>query len=68
MVSGAMGFIRNQKKLAVKFLRWQYEKQKLPLPAESDLMTQTARIVDEAHRIATGTRRQPLRDHEGTGA
>ena len=53
MVSGAMGFIRNQEeKLAAKFLRWQYEKQKLPLPVEADLMTQTARIVDEAHRIA----------------
>jgi len=53
MVTGAMGFIRNQEeKLAAKFLRWQYEKQKLPLPAEAELMTQTARIVDEAHRIA----------------
>jgi hypothetical protein len=48
-----MGFIRNQEeKLAAKFLRWQYEKQKLPLPSEVDLMTQAARIVDEAHRIA----------------
>ncbi len=53
MVTGAMGFIRNQEeKLAAKILRWQYEKQKLPLPAEADLMTQTARIVEEAHRIA----------------
>jgi hypothetical protein len=48
-----MGFIRHQEeKLAAKFLRWQYEKQKLPLPSEVDLMTQAARIVDEAHRIA----------------
>lgn len=48
-----MGFIRNQEeKLAAKFLRWQYEKLKLPLPTKADLMTQTARIVDEAHRIA----------------
>ena len=48
-----MGFIRNQEeKLAATFLRRQYEKKKLPLPAEADLMTQTARIVDEAHRIA----------------
>ena len=53
MVTDAMGFIRNQEeKLAAKILRWQYEKQKLPLPAEADLMTQTARIVEEAHRIA----------------
>ena len=48
-----MGFIRNQEeKLAAKFLLWQYDKQKLPLPAEVDLTTQTIRIVDEAHRIA----------------
>jgi len=48
-----MGFIRHQEeKLAAKFLRWQYEKQRLPLPSEVDLMTQAARIVDEAHRIA----------------
>ena len=48
-----MGFIRNQEeKIAAKFLRWQYEKQKLSLPAEADLMPQTVRIVDEAHRIA----------------
>ncbi len=53
MVSGAMGFIRNQEeKLAARILRWQYEKQKLPLPPEADLMTQAARIVDAAHRIA----------------
>jgi hypothetical protein len=53
MVLSAMGFIRNQEeKLAAKILRWQYEKQKLPLPAEADLMKQTARIVEEAHRIA----------------
>jgi hypothetical protein len=48
-----MGFIRNQEEmLAAKFLRWQYERQKLPLPAEADLMALTGRIVDEAHRIA----------------
>ena len=53
VVSGTMGFIRHQEeKLAAKFLHWQYDKQKLPLPSEADLMTQTARIVDEAHRIA----------------
>ena len=47
-----MGFIRNQEeKLAAKFLRWQYEKQKLALPAEYDLMAQSARIVDAAHGI-----------------
>lgn len=47
-----MGFIRQQEeKLAARFLRWQYEKQKLPTPAESDLKHLAARIVAEAHRI-----------------
>jgi hypothetical protein len=48
-----MGFIRQQEeKLAARFLRWQYEKQSLPVPAESDLKRLSARVVDEAHRIA----------------
>lgn len=47
-----MGFIRQQEeKLAVRFLRWQYEKQMMPTPAESDLKRLAARIVDDAHRI-----------------
>ena len=47
-----MGFIRQQEgKLAARFLRWQYEKQKLPAPADDDLNRLAARIVDEAHRI-----------------
>ena len=47
-----MGFFRQQEeKLAARFLRWQYEKQNLPAPAESDLKRLAARMVDEAHRI-----------------
>ncbi|MCU0590085.1 MAG: hypothetical protein MUC57_01250 [Desulfobacterales bacterium] len=47
-----MGFIRQQEeKLAARFLRWQHEKQKLPVPGESDLKRLAADIVDEAHRI-----------------
>ena len=47
-----MGFIRNQEeKLAVRFLRWQYQKQGLAAPAEEELLRQAARIVAEAHRI-----------------
>lgn len=47
-----MGFFRKQEeKLAARFLRWQYEKERLPLPAEAELVRQAARIVDEAHRI-----------------
>lgn len=47
-----MGFIRQQEeKLALRFLRWQYEKQKMALPAQSELKRLAARIVDDAHRI-----------------
>jgi hypothetical protein len=47
-----MGFIRQQEeKLAVRFLSWQYEKLKKPIPAEAELARQAAKIVAEAHRI-----------------
>ncbi len=44
-------FKKQEEKLAARFLRWQYEKERLPLPAEAELMQQAARIVSEAHRI-----------------
>ena len=48
-----MGFIRQQEeKLAVRFLSWQYEKLKKPIPDEAELAGQAAKIVEEAHRIA----------------
>jgi hypothetical protein len=48
-----MGFIRQQEeKLAARFLSWQYEKLKKPIPAEAELASQAAKIVAEAHRIA----------------
>ena len=48
-----MGFIRQQEeKLAVRFLSWQYEKLKKPIPAEAELAKQAAQIVAEAHDIA----------------
>jgi hypothetical protein len=48
-----MGFFRQQEeKLAARFLRWQYEKANLALPAEAELKRHAGRIVDEAHRIA----------------
>lgn len=47
-----MGFIRNQEeKLAARFLRWQYQKQGLPAPADDELLRHAGQIVDEAHRI-----------------
>ena len=48
-----MGFIRQQEeKLAVRFLSWQYEKLKRPIPDEAELAKQAAKIVEEAHDIA----------------
>lgn len=48
-----MGFIRQQEeKLAMRFLSWQYEKLKQPLPPETELAQQAAKIVAEAHDIA----------------
>ena len=48
-----MGFIRQQEeRLAVRFLSWQYEQLKKPIPNEAELADQAAKIVDEAHRIA----------------
>ncbi len=48
-----MGFIRRQEiQLAIKFLMWQYQKAKIPIPEHSALEQQAGKIVDEAHRIA----------------
>lgn len=48
-----MGFIRKQEeKLAVRLLTWQFQKKNAPLPPLPDLQRQAARVVDEAHRIA----------------
>jgi len=48
-----VGFIRQQEeKLAVRFLSWQYEKLKKPIPDEAELAKQAAKIVEEAHDIA----------------
>ena len=48
-----MGFIRQQEeKLAMRFLSWQYEKLKKPIPAEDVLEQQAVKIVAEAHDIA----------------
>ena len=48
-----MGFIRQQEeKLAMRFLSWQYEKLKKPIPTEAEMAQQAAKIVEEAHDIA----------------
>jgi hypothetical protein len=56
-----MGFFRQQEiRLAVRFLQWQYEKQRMPLPPEEQLERQAATIVDEANRIAKARGRNVL--------
>jgi hypothetical protein len=48
-----MGFIKEQqKRLAIRFLSWQYEKKNLPIPARIELERHASRIVEDAHRIA----------------
>ncbi len=36
----------------MRFLTWQYEKLKKPVPSEAELEQQAAKIVAEAHEIA----------------
>ncbi len=48
-----MGFLRKQEeKLAIRMLAWQYKRLDRPLPAYSELERQAADLVEEAHRIA----------------
>ena len=48
-----MGFLRRQEeRLAVRYLIWQYQRANIPLPPGQQLEQQAAKIVSEAHRIA----------------
>jgi hypothetical protein len=48
-----MGFIRKQEeKLALRLLIWQYGKKNTPLPQLSELQRQATLVVDQAHEIA----------------
>ena len=48
-----MGFFRQQEeKIAMRFLNWQYQKLDLPVPDDTELARQAAKIVEEAHQIA----------------
>jgi hypothetical protein len=48
-----MGFIRQQEeKLAMRFLSWQYEKLKQPVPAEAELEQQAAAMSCRLSRIS----------------
>lgn len=56
-----MGFFRQQQEiLAQRLLRWQYERQKQPVPQQDVLDRQTVKLVDEAHRIAKNSGRNVL--------
>lgn len=48
-----MGFFRQQEeRLAMRLLAWQYQRLQRPLPTADELTAISAKIVDEAHRIA----------------
>ena len=48
-----MGFFRKQQeKLAIRLLAWQYQRQNVPLPPYVQLEAQAAQVVDDAHKIA----------------
>lgn len=48
-----MGFIRRQEeRLAIRLLTWQYQRINMPAPAKEELEIHAARLVDDAHKIA----------------
>ena len=48
-----LGFIRQQeRKVALRLLAWQYQRQNLSLPPVAELENQAGRLVDDAHQIA----------------
>ena len=48
-----MKFLRRQEeRLAVRLLAWQYQRMNLPVPAIQELERQAVKLVDDAHRIA----------------
>jgi len=48
-----MGFLRRQEeRLAVHLLTWQYQKMNQPVPSMQELEHQAKKLVNEAHRIA----------------
>lgn len=48
-----MGFIRQQEEnLAVRLLKWQYQRMNRVLPGDAVIKQHASKIVDDAHRIA----------------
>jgi hypothetical protein len=56
-----MGFFRQQEeKMAMRLLAWQYQRMKIEIPAEQELQSQAAKLVEDAHRIARARGRNVL--------
>ncbi len=48
-----MGFIRQQQiKMTMQFLKWQYQKQAMPVPPDAELQKLAASLVTRAGQIA----------------
>ena len=48
-----MGILRRQeKRLAIRLLSWQYKRENFSLPAIEELERQAVKLVNDAHRIA----------------
>ena len=48
-----MGFVkRQQERMAMRYLRWQYQKMELPVPPSAQLEGQARAMVDQARQIA----------------
>lgn len=48
-----MGFVRRQEeRLAIRLLTWQYQRMNHPVPASSELERLAQKLVDDAHLIA----------------
>jgi len=48
-----MGFMRRQEeRLAMRLLTWQYQRMNLPVPITEELACQAVKLVDDAHQIA----------------
>ena len=48
-----MGFIRRQEeRLAIRLLTWQYQRMNIPIPAMAELERHAAKLVNDAHKIA----------------
>ncbi len=47
-----MGFVRRQEeRLAIRLLIWQYQRMNLPVPGLEELERQAVKLVNDAHRI-----------------